>query len=142
VIFRNDAKTVMLDSSGQPEQIEGDAREARSTGWLAWSLWIVTMALEVAAIWLSLGNSSLGGGSFAPEVFPVPGFASLGEVIAARRANTASWLLLFGLGLLAAAFTTRPVLARWLPTSPVSPVVDSGARPARSSSSHASRPLK
>ena len=45
----------------------------RRLGWLAWSLWGLTMALEVAAIWLWLGNRSLGGGYFAPQVFLVPG---------------------------------------------------------------------
>jgi hypothetical protein len=74
----------------------------RRIGWLAWSLWGLTMALEVAAIWLWLGNRSLGGGYFAPQVFLVPGFATVGAVIAARRANTVGWLFV-GLGLLAAS---------------------------------------
>jgi hypothetical protein len=60
------------------------------------------MVLEVAAIWLWLGNHSLGGGFFAPQVFLVPGFATVGAVIAARRANTVGWLFV-GLGLLAAS---------------------------------------
>jgi hypothetical protein len=34
----------------------------RRIGWLAWSLWGLTMALEVGAIWLWLGNTSRGGG--------------------------------------------------------------------------------
>jgi hypothetical protein len=57
---------------------------------------------EVTAIWLWLGNRSLGGGYFAPQVFLVPGFATVGAVIAARRANTVGWLFV-GLGLLAAS---------------------------------------
>ena len=73
----------------------------RRIGWLAWSLWGLTMALEVTAIWLWLGNRSLGGGYFAPQVFLVPGFATVGALIAARRANTVGWLLL-GLGFIAA----------------------------------------
>jgi hypothetical protein len=73
----------------------------RSTRWLAWSLWVLTMALEVAAIWLWLGNRSLGGGYFAPQVFLVPGFATVGALIAARRANRVGWLLV-ALGLAAA----------------------------------------
>jgi hypothetical protein len=71
-------------------------------GWLAWSLWGLTMALEVTAIWLWLGNRSLGGGYFAPQVFLVPGFVTVGAVIVARRANTVGWLFV-GLGLLAAS---------------------------------------
>jgi hypothetical protein len=74
----------------------------RRLGWLAWSLWGLTMALEVAAIWLWLGNRSLGGGYFAPQDFLVPGFATVGALIAARRANTVGWLFV-GLGLLAAS---------------------------------------
>jgi hypothetical protein len=74
----------------------------RRIGWLAWSLWGLTMALEAAAIWLWLGNHSLGGGYYAPQVFLVPGFATVGAMIAARRANTVGWLFV-GLGLLAAS---------------------------------------
>ena len=60
-------------------------RPATSAGWPGrW--WGLTMALEVAAIWLWLGNRSLGGGYFASQVFLVPGFATVGAVIAARRA--------------------------------------------------------
>src|SRR4029450_7394881 len=73
----------------------------RRMGWLAWSLWALTMALEVTAIWLWLGNRSRGGGYFAPQVFVVPGFATVGALIAARRANTVGWLFL-GLGFIAA----------------------------------------
>jgi hypothetical protein len=73
----------------------------RRIGWLAWSLWGLTMVLEVAAIWLWLGNRSRGGGYVAPQVFIVPGFATVGAVIAARRANRVGWLFL-GLGFVAA----------------------------------------
>jgi hypothetical protein len=73
----------------------------RRIGWLAWSLWGLTMALEVTAIWLWLGNRMLGGGYVAPQVFIVPGFATVGAVIAARRANRVGWLFV-GLGLVAA----------------------------------------
>ncbi len=70
--------------------------------WLAGlSMWGLTMALEVVAIWLWLGNRSRGGGYAAPQVFIVPGFATVGAVIAARRANTVGWLFV-GLGLVAA----------------------------------------
>jgi hypothetical protein len=75
--------------------------KTRRIGWLAWSLWGLTMALEVTAIWLWLGNRSRGGGYFAPQVFVVPGFATVGALIAARRANTVGWLFL-GLGFVAA----------------------------------------
>ena len=74
---------------------------SRRSGWLAWSLWGLTMALEITAIWLWLGARSRGGGYFAPQVFIVPGFATVGAVIAARRANTVGWLFV-GLGFVAA----------------------------------------
>jgi hypothetical protein len=74
---------------------------SRRLGWLAWSLWGLTIVLEVTAIWLWLGNRSLGGGFFAPQVFLVPGFATVGAVIVARRANRVGWLFL-GLGFVAA----------------------------------------
>jgi hypothetical protein len=65
---------------------------SRRIGWLTWSLWGLTMALEITAIWLWLGARSRRGGYFAPQVFIVPGFATVGAVIAARRANTVGWL--------------------------------------------------
>jgi hypothetical protein len=55
---------------------------SHSTRWLVWSLWALTMILEVAAIWLWLGNRGLDGGYFAPQVFLVPGFATVGAMIA------------------------------------------------------------
>jgi hypothetical protein len=87
-------------ADSQNEQQELPVR-SRRIGWLAWSLWGLTMALEVTAIWLWLGNHSRGGGYFAPQVFLVPGFATVGALIAARRANTVGWLFV-GLGLVAA----------------------------------------
>ena len=87
-VIRNGAETVMPEPCGQSERTEGAAVSSRRIGWLAWSLWGLTMVLEVAAIWLWLGARSLGGGYFAPQVFIVPGFATVGAVIAARRANT------------------------------------------------------
>ena len=57
-----------------------------------------------------MGNRSLGGGYFAPQVFLVPGFATVGAVIVARRANTVGWLFV-GLGLLAASHTVSMAYA-------------------------------
>jgi hypothetical protein len=100
-VVRNGAETGMWEPpDSRNEQQEMPVR-TRSTGWLAWSLWGLTMVLEVAAIWLWLRNRSLGGGYFAPQVFLVPGFATVGAVIAARRANRVGWLFV-GLGLVAA----------------------------------------
>jgi hypothetical protein len=101
VVVRNGAETGMWEPpDSRNEQQEMPVR-TRSTRWLAWSLWAMTMALEGAAIWLWLGNRSLGGGYFAPQVFLVPGFATVGALIAARRANRVGWLFV-ALGLAAA----------------------------------------
>jgi hypothetical protein len=71
---------------------------------LAWSLWVLAMALEVAAIALWLANhpvlvSRFGTTEdFAPQVFLVPGYATVGALIAARQRNRIGWLFLaFGL---------------------------------------------
>jgi hypothetical protein len=88
----------VVDSGNEQKEL---AVRTRRLGWLAWSLWGLTMVLEVTAIWLWLGNRSLEGGYFAPQVFLVPGFATVGAVIVARRANRVGWRFL-GLGFVAA----------------------------------------
>jgi hypothetical protein len=76
---------------------------ARTAARLAWSLWALAMALEVAAIVLWLGNHPVllrfgSTGDFEPQVFLVPGYATVGAVIAARRRNRIGWLFVaFGL---------------------------------------------
>jgi hypothetical protein len=83
---------------------------ARTAARLAWSLWGLAMALEVAAIPLWLANHAVllsrysVGDDFAPHVFLVPGYATVGAVIAARRRNLIGWLFL-GFGLVAALMT-------------------------------------
>jgi hypothetical protein len=76
----------------------------RAAARLAWSLWGLAMALEVAAIALWLADhpvlvSRFGTTEdFAPQVFLVPGYATVGAVIAARQRNRIGWLFLaFGL---------------------------------------------
>jgi hypothetical protein len=101
VVVRNGAETGMWEPPDSRNEQQEMLVRTRSTGWLAWSLWALTMALEGAAIWLWLGNRSLGGGYFAPQVFLVPGFATVGALIAARRANRVGWLFV-ALGLAAA----------------------------------------
>jgi hypothetical protein len=75
---------------------------ARPAGRLVWSLWALAMVLEVAAILLWLANypvlSRFGGQELDPQVFLVPGYATVGAVIAARQRNRIGWLFLaFGL---------------------------------------------
>jgi two-component system, NarL family, sensor kinase len=77
---------------------------ARTAARLAWSLWGLAMVLEVVAILLWLANhavlvSRFGiPDDFEPQVFLVPGYATVGAVIAARQRNRIGWLFLaFGL---------------------------------------------
>jgi hypothetical protein len=77
-VVRNGAETVMQEPPHSRNEHQEMPVRTRSTGWLVWSLWALTMVLEGAAIWLWLRNRSLGGGYFAPQVFLVPGFATVG----------------------------------------------------------------
>ena len=77
---------------------------ARTAARLAWSLWGLAMALEAAGILLWLNNHAMLVDRFgraedvAPHVFLVPGYATVGAVIAARSRNRVGWLFLaFGL---------------------------------------------
>jgi hypothetical protein len=83
---------------------------ARTAGRVAWSLWGLAMVLEVAAMGLWLANhailvSRFGSTQFQPHVFLVPGYATVGAVIAARRGNRIGWLFVaFGLAAALLAF--------------------------------------
>jgi hypothetical protein len=83
---------------------------ARTAGRVAWSLWGLAVVLEVAAIGLWLANhailvSRFGSTQFQPHVFLVPGYATVGAVIAARRGNRIGWLFVaFGLASALLAF--------------------------------------
>jgi hypothetical protein len=83
---------------------------ARTAGRVAWSLWGLAVVLEVAAIGLWLANhailvSRFGSTQFQPHVFLVPGYATVGAVIAARRGNRIGWLFVaFGLAAALLAF--------------------------------------
>jgi hypothetical protein len=83
---------------------------ARTAARVAWSLWGLAMVLEVAAIGLWLANhailvSRFGSTQFQPHVFLVPGYATVGAVIAARRGNRIGWLFVaFGLASALLAF--------------------------------------
>jgi hypothetical protein len=77
---------------------------ARGAARLAWSLWGLAMALEVAGVLLWLPNHAELVDRYgttedaAPHVFVVPSYATVGAVIAARSRNRVGWLFLtFGL---------------------------------------------
>jgi hypothetical protein len=83
---------------------------ARPAARVAWSLWGLAMALEVAGILLWLANHATLVDRFGtaedsvPHVFLVPGYATVGAVIAARSRNRIGWLFL-AFGLAAALLT-------------------------------------
>ena len=76
---------------------------ARTAARVAWSLWGLAMVLEVAAVGLWLAtmpswSAASAPQNFDPHVFVVPGYATVGAVIAARRRNRIGWLFVtFGL---------------------------------------------
>jgi hypothetical protein len=91
-------------------QQRGERVTARTAARLAWSLWALAMALEVAAILLWLPNHATLVDRFGtaedsvPHVFLVPGYTTVGAVIAARTRNRIGWLFL-AFGLAAALLT-------------------------------------
>jgi hypothetical protein len=84
----------------------------RTAARLAWSLWALAMALEAAGILLWLPNHAVlvvrfdTIEDFAPQVFLVPGYATVGAIIAARSRNRVGWLFLaFGVAAALMVFT-------------------------------------
>jgi hypothetical protein len=69
-------------------------------GWLAWALWALALVLVGLAVVLMLGNRPVSHDGFL-QAFLVPGFATVGAVVAARRRNTIGWLFL-GVAMVAA----------------------------------------
>jgi two-component system NarL family sensor kinase len=69
---------------------------------VAWSVWGLALALAVVGAVLWFLNRDLGGAAFVPQLLLVPGFASVGVVVAVRRrGHRIGWLFL-SMGLVAA----------------------------------------
>ena len=69
---------------------------------VAWCVWGLSLALAVVGAVLWFLNRDLGGAVFVPHLLLVPGFASVGVVVAVRRrSHQIGWLFL-GMGLIAA----------------------------------------
>ena len=69
---------------------------------VAWSVWGLSLALAVVGAVLWFLNRDLGGAAFVPQLLLVPGFASVGVVVAVRRrGHRIGWLFL-SMGLVAA----------------------------------------
>jgi hypothetical protein len=92
----------ILRTPPRPSITPGTGRvTARSAARLAWSLWGLAMALEVAGILLwppshaALADRFGSTEDLTPHVFVVvPGYATVGAVIAARSRNRIGWLFL------------------------------------------------
>jgi hypothetical protein len=90
-----------------PVLAQAGPRRPHTVARLAWSLWALAMTLLAVAVPLWLANHAVlvsrfgATEDFAPHVFLVPGYATVGAVIAARRRSRVGWLFL-GFGLVAA----------------------------------------
>jgi hypothetical protein len=71
---------------------------------LAWPLWGLSMVLAVGSTGLWVRNGLFDARSFSAFLFLVPGYATVGALIAVRRRNRVGWLFL-GIGLAAAALS-------------------------------------
>jgi signal transduction histidine kinase len=77
-------------------------RVAQSLGpGLAWCPWGLSLVLAVAGAVLWFLNRDLGGAVFVPHLLVVPGFASVGVVVAVRRPDHPIGWLFLAMGLLA-----------------------------------------
>jgi hypothetical protein len=83
-------------SASDPREVVRTAHD----GQLAWGLWALAMILLGFAVVLMLQNRPVSHDGFL-QGFLVPGFATVGAVVAARRRNTIGWLFL-GVALVAA----------------------------------------
>ena len=75
----------------------------KSASRLAWSIFGVSLALAIVAVWLNVLNAREADGTLAITVLLFPGFGVVGAMIAARTSNPIGWLFL-GLAF-AGAFT-------------------------------------
>jgi hypothetical protein len=87
----------------------------RVVGWLAWALWALAMAMFGLAVALMLRNRPVSHDGFL-QAFLVPGFATVGAVVAARRRNTIGWLFLgvavvAAIGAFSAEYAVRALVA-------------------------------
>jgi signal transduction histidine kinase len=79
---------------------------ARTASRLAWTIWALSIVLGVVAAWLNVVNARTASGVLAIHVFLVPGYATIGAIVAARTGNRIGWLFLaVGLASAGTAFT-------------------------------------
>lgn len=75
--------------------------DSTGRGRLASGLWALSMTLLVAGVALYIPNELANDGVFTPQMLLVPGFATVGALVASRSRNRIGWLYLT-LGLVAA----------------------------------------
>jgi signal transduction histidine kinase len=66
----------------------------RTASRLAWTIWTFSIVLAVIAAWLNVVNARTASGVLAIHVFLVPGYATIGAIVAARTGNRIGWLFL------------------------------------------------
>lgn len=91
---------------------------AETRGRAAWSLWALAMLLLVGGAVLYIPNELAMDGVFNPQMLVVPGFATVGALIASRSRNRIGWLfltlgLVAGVTLFAGQLDERAQLAGW-----------------------------
>jgi hypothetical protein len=112
----------MKESSGQPKRREEPLVKPRSTRWLGWSLWLLTVVLLLLGAWFEALNVPTRGSLWQQSLGLVPlslPFATVGALIATRqRQNPIGWLLC-GFGLVVAMLLVGNQYSRYaLVTAP------------------------
>jgi hypothetical protein len=84
----------------------------------AWTVWGVAIALLIAGVAMYVPNELATDGVFSPQMFLVPGFATVGVLVASRTGNRIGWLyltlgLIAALTLFSAQLDERAQLAHW-----------------------------
>jgi hypothetical protein len=96
---------------GEPPDHQDDPVTDRIAARLAWSLWVFAIVLAVAQLMLLIFNQPVlhGVDRLQPEIVAIPGFATMGAVLTARRPrNPIGWVFLaVALGAAVEGFTLQ-----------------------------------
>ncbi len=66
----------------------------RTASRVAWTIWGFSLVLAAIAAWLNVVNARTASGVLAIHVFLVPGYATIGAILASRTGNRVGWLFL------------------------------------------------
>ena len=67
---------------------------ARTAARFAWTIWAVSIVLAAIGAWLNMVNAQTSSGVLAIHLFLVPGYATIGAIVASRTGNRIGWLFL------------------------------------------------